>query len=134
MANKIISTNRTIEVSEIDSDYMMPPKLNVQSVVFIPGDNKFGNDEVYIVEDSPYATDPWKCFLNPDVDGKEPRMWIFNQRLRLGFVYNHGNFSEGASVIFNIGELHYSHRVTNIRVSSWTPEMKMKLSQQTAVL
>jgi len=127
MANSIITTNRTIEVSEIDSDYMMPPKTNVQSVVFIPGDNKFGNDEVYIVEDSPHDTDPIKCFLNNDVDGKESRMWIFNQRLRLGFVYN-------AMVIFFFFLLHYNHRVTNVRIGVWTPEMKMKLSQQTAVL
>jgi len=120
------TTNRTIEVSVINEDYMMPSNLNVQSVVFIPGDNKFGNDEVYIVENSQYATDPTKCFLNNEVGRKEPRVWIFNQRLRLGFVYNNGNFSVGAKVIFNIGELHFNN-------DSFSTQMKIKLNAEDEV-
>ena len=134
MANTIITTNRTIEVSVIDSDYMMPPKLNVQSVVFIPGPNIKWTDCVYIIESSPFTTDPIKCFLDSSIDGVEPRFWIFNQRSRLGFIFANGIFSTGSKVIFNIGELHYSSRITNVRINAWTPEMKMKLNQQTAII
>ena len=131
----IIATNRTIEVSEINADYMMDPLLNVQSVVLIPGPSIKWTDQVYIVEDSPYEDDPIKCFLDSSITGYEPRMWIFNQRLRLGFVFADGIFSTGSKVIFNIGELTYSHRRVNYtRCNCWTPEMKMKLSQQTAVI
>ena len=132
MANTVKTTNRTIEVSAIDEDYFMPFKLNVQSVVFIPGPDIKWTDEVYIVENNWQF--PVKCFLDSGIDGLEPRMWIFNQRLSLGFFFADGIFSTNSKVIFNIGELHYSHRVTNVRIGSWTPEMKMKLSQQTAIL
>ena len=37
MANTIKNTGRTIEISDIDSDYIMDPEINVESVVFIPG-------------------------------------------------------------------------------------------------
>lgn len=101
MSNTIKTTNRTIEVSSIDSDYMMEMEINVQSVVFIPG---APDDKVDIVESSVETTDPTKVLLISG-DG-EPRGWIFNQRLRLGFVFANGTFSQGAKVIFNIGELH----------------------------
>ena len=101
MANTIKTTNRTIEVSVIDSDYMMDTEINVQSVVFIPG---AADDSVDIVESSGETADPVKVRLI-SADG-EPQGWIFNQRLRLGFVVANGTFSEGSKVIFNIGELH----------------------------
>ena len=103
MANTEKETNRTIEISDIDSDYMMDQKLNVQSVVFIPG---AASDAVYIVENSEETTDPVKVLLASG-DG-EPRGWYFgNQRLQLGFVFASGTFSQGAMVIFNIGERGY---------------------------
>jgi len=105
MANTVKTTNRTIEVSAIDEDYMMPINLNVQSVVFIPGIAfKFpGTGCVDIVESSIYATDPVKVKLMSTDD--EPRYWIFNQRLQLGFVFANGVFETGSKVIFNIGEI-----------------------------
>ena len=127
----IIITNRTIEISEINADYMMPFKLNVQSVVFIPGPNIKVTDYVYIVENN--ALYPVKCLLTSSIDGIEPRGWIFNQRLSLGFIFVNGVFSTGSVVIFNIGEPHYNREKTNVRVNTWSPEMKMKLSQQTAI-
>ena len=100
MANTIKTTNRTIEVSAIDEDYMMDQEINVQSVVFLPGAT---DDVVDIVENSIEATDPTKVQLLSG-DG-EPRGWILNQRLQLGFVFATGTFSAGSKVIFNIGEL-----------------------------
>ena len=100
MANTIKTTNRTIEVSAIDEDYMMATHLNVQSVVFLPGQ---ANDIVYIIESSVEAIDPVKVALVSG-DG-EPRGWILNQRLRLGFTFALGTFTAGSKVIFNIGEL-----------------------------
>ena len=103
MANTIKTTNRTIEVSAIDSDYMMDQELNVQSVVFIPG---AADDEVSIVENSEEAVDPTKILLVSG-DG-EPRGWFLgNQRLQLGFVFASGKFTAGSKVIFNIGERGY---------------------------
>lgn len=104
MANTVKKTNRTIEVSAIDSDYMMDMGLNVQSVVFLPG---AAADEVYIIEDSIETTDPIKVLLESG-DG-EPRGWLLGggQRLRLGFVFANGTFSQGSIVIFNIGERGY---------------------------
>lgn len=99
MANTVKETNRTIEVSSIDSDYEMDTGLNVESVVFIPGAS---SDVVDIVESSDEAVDPVKVQLKSG-DG-EPRGWLFNQRLRLGFVFANGTFTAGAKVIFNIGE------------------------------
>lgn len=100
MANTIITTNRTIEVSDIDENYMMDQEINVQSVVFLPGAS---SDVVDIVENSVHDSDPVKVRLLCG-DG-EPRGWIFNQRLQLGFVFGDGTFTQGAVVIFNIGEL-----------------------------
>jgi len=100
MSNTIKTTNRTIEVSEIDEDYMMNQEINVQSVVFLPG---AASDYVEIVENSGYDADPVKVKLLCG-DG-EPRGWILNQRLQLGFVFANGTFTQGAIVIFNIGEL-----------------------------
>jgi len=100
MANTIKITNRTIEISAIDEDYMMPQNINVQSVVFLPGAI---NDSVDIVENSIHATNPIKVRLVSG-DG-EPRGLILNQRLQLGFVFANGIFTLGAIVIFNIGEL-----------------------------
>ena len=100
MANTIKTTNRTIEVSAIDEDYMMDIGLNVESVIFIPGAT---GDVVDIIESSTYATDPVKIQLKSG-DG-EPRGWLFNQRLRLGFIFADGTFTADAKVIFNIGEI-----------------------------
>ena len=100
MSNTVKTTNRTIEVSAIDEDYMMDPGLNVESVIFIPGAS---GDVVDIVEDSVEAVDPVKIQLKSG-DG-EPRGWLFNQRLRLGFVFANGTFTANAKVIFNIGEI-----------------------------
>ena len=99
MSNTIKTTNRTIEISAIDADYMMGNEINVQSVVFIPGAS---SDKVDIIESSIEAVDPTKVLLISG-DG-EPRGWIFNQRLRLGFVFANGIFTAGSKVIFNIGE------------------------------
>ena len=100
MSNTVKTTNRTIEVSAIDADYMMGMEINVQSVVFLPG---AANDKVYIIENSIHAIDPVKVLLLSG-DG-EPRGWIFNQRLRLGFLVASGVFTATSKVIFNIGEL-----------------------------
>lgn len=100
MSNTVKATNRTIEVSAIDADYMMNPGLNVQSVVFIPGAD---DDVVDIIENSVETVDPAKVQLKSG-DG-EPRAWLFNQRLQLGFVFANGTFTAGSKVIFNIGEL-----------------------------
>jgi len=100
MANTVKVTNRTIEVSAIDSDYMMPQNINVESVVFIPG---AANDVVYITENSGETADPVKVKLISG-DG-EPRIWYSNQRLQLGFIFASGIFTQGAKVIFNIGEV-----------------------------
>jgi len=100
MANTIKTTNRTIEVSAIDADYMMPQVLNVQSVVFLPG---AASDKVYIEENSTEAVNPIKVLLESGDD--EPRGWIFNQRLQLGFTFATGTFTATSKVIFNIGEL-----------------------------
>ena len=129
----IKTTNRTIEVSEINADYMMPLKTNVQSVVFIPGIIFKGDNYVYIIENSIHAVNPVKAFLQSTITQTEPRMWIFNQRLQLGFTYLNGVFDIGAKVIFNIGELHFNRRTTNVRINVWSPEMKMKISQETAI-
>jgi hypothetical protein len=99
------TTNRTIEVSLIDSSYMMPIKLNVQSVIFIPANSKSFN-YVYIIENSIEVIDPVKVLLESS-DG-EPRGWLSsNQRLQLGFIYENGSFEEESKVIFNIGERGY---------------------------
>jgi len=100
MANTVKTTNRTIEVSSIDEDYMMPQEINVQSVVFLPG---AAADKVYIIENSIHAVNPVKVLLQCGDD--EPRGWIFNQRLQLGFTYANGIFTATSKVIFNIGEL-----------------------------
>jgi len=100
MSNTIVTTNRTIEISAIDADYMMPQELNVQSVVFLPGG---AADKVYIEENSIETTNPIKVLLESGDD--EPRGWIFNQRLQLGFTFATGIFTATSKVIFNIGEL-----------------------------
>lgn len=100
MANTVKTTNRTIEVSAIDENYMMDNGIDVDSVVFIPG---AADDVVDIVESSVETTDPVKVQLKSG-DG-EPRGWLFKQRLRLGFVFANGTFSGGSKVIFNIGEI-----------------------------
>jgi hypothetical protein len=103
MSNTVIETNRTIEISAIDENYMMDVGINVDSVVFLPG---AADDEVYIIESSIETTDPVKVLLQSG-DG-EPRGWTFgNQRLRLGFTFANGTFSQGSIVIFNIGERGY---------------------------
>ena len=100
MSNTIKITNRTIEVSAIDEDYMMGTGINVQSVVFLPG---AAADLVYIVENSAETTNPVKVLL--ESGDNEPRGWSFgNQRLQLGFVFADGVFTATSKVIFNIGE------------------------------
>jgi len=100
MANTIITTNRTIEISDIDSDYMMDIGINVESVIFLPGAE---NNSVDIVEERDGGANPLKVRLISG-DG-EPRVWYTNQRLRLGFVFADGVFAATAVVIFNIGSL-----------------------------
>ena len=103
MDNTVKETNRTIEVSAIDENYMMDVGINVDSVVFLPG---AANDKVYIIENSIETTDPVKVLFQSG-DG-EPRGWTFgNQRLQLGFIFANGTFSQGSIVIFNIGERGY---------------------------
>jgi len=126
----IIATNRTIEVSLIDEDYMMPLKTNVQSVVFIPGISLKVPNSVTIIENSPHVVNPVKIILSNLVNGHEVRQWIFNQRLQLGFVFADCDLDQWCRVIFNIGELHYSNRVTNVRISSMNTQMKMKLKAE----
>jgi len=101
MANTIKTTSRTIEVSAIDSDFIMPPELIVESVVLIPG--ALG-DKVEIREylAGNVITSPAKTFLSSG-DG-EPRVQYFRQRVRLCFEFASGIFTAGAKVIFNIGE------------------------------
>ena len=126
MANTVKTTNRTIEIAVKDADYMMPTKLNVQSVVFIPGTIFKGDNYVYIIESSIHAVDPVKAFLTSTIIQTEPRAWIFNQRLRLGFVFLDGVFDIGAKVIFNIGEIHNYNNAINM-------EMRLKLSAEVAI-
>ncbi len=100
MANTVKETNRTIEVSAIDENYMMDQNINVESVLFIPG---AAADVVDIIENSIETTDPVKVRLQ-SIDG-EPRVWYTYQRLQLGFTFANGTFTAGAKVIFNIGEI-----------------------------
>ena len=100
MANTIITTNRTIEVSAIDEDYFIGSTTNVESVVFITG---AADDYVDIVENNIDGDDPIKVRLLSG-DG-EPRVWYSYQRLQIGFIFANGIFTAGATVIFNIGEL-----------------------------
>ena len=118
-------TNRTIEVSEIDEDYMMPAKLNVQSVVLIPGTVLKDDSMVPIIENSPDS--PVKVLLTSTISTYESRCWQLNQRLQLGFVYLDSVFNTGAKVIFNIGELHSGNDSVSTR-------MTMKLNAEDAVL
>lgn len=100
MANTIKSTGRTIEISAIDSDYIMNPEVNVESVVFLPGAVA---DSIEIREyTGDVTTSPAKTLLVSG-DG-EPRTQYFRQRLRLCFEFASGTFTAGAKVIFNIGE------------------------------
>ena len=100
MANSLNKTDRTIEISSIDSDFIMDPEINVESVVLIPGAQ---NDEVEIREyTGDVTTSPTKTFLVSG-DG-EPRTQYFRQRLRLCFEFASATFTAGAKVIFNIGE------------------------------
>ena len=131
MSNTVVTTNRTIEVSGIDSDYMMPIKTNVESVVFIPGINFKAVNYVDIIENT---MSPVKVKLIDSVNGTEARTWMFNQRLQLGFVFADCYLDAWCKVIFNIGELHYSNRVTNVRVSSFNTRMLMKLKAGDAVI
>lgn len=127
MSNTIKATNRTVEISKIDSDYMMPTKLNVQSVVFISGAAFKTTDFVYIVENSVHALNPIKALLTSSIGQAEARAWILNQRLQLGFVFLDGVFNTGSMVIFNLGEIHYGNDVIST-------QMKMQLSAEDPVL
>ena len=123
MANTIKETNRTIEISAIDSDYMMDQKINVQSVVFIPGVKAQDSNYVDIIEFGSLV----KVKLISSIGQVESRAWIFNQRLQLGFIFANCVFTTGAKVIFNIGELHYGN-------DAITTRMKMKLKAEDVVL
>jgi len=127
MANTITVTNRTIEISGIDSDYMMDQVINVQSVVFIPGISLKTPNYVNIIENSLHTTNPVKIKLINLVGGKEARACIFNQRLQLGFVFANCNLDAWCKVIFNIGEIKFGNDVI-------TTQMKMKLSAEDIVL
>lgn len=98
MANTVKLTNRTIEVSAIDEDYMMNQGFNVHSVVFIPG---AVDDVVDIIENSAETVNPVKVRLQSG--DNEPRGWQLNERLQLGFVFANGTFTAGSKVIFNVG-------------------------------
>jgi len=102
MANTIKTTSRTIEISEIDSDYILPPELNIESVVFIPGAS---GDKIEIREyiNSDVTLSPIKSLLVSG-DGEPRIQYFFRQRLRLCFEFASGIFTAGAKVIFNIGE------------------------------
>jgi len=102
MANTIKQSNRTIEISEIDSNYIMGREINVESVVFIPGAT---DDQIEIREYiEEITTAPVKTFFISG-DG-EPRVQYFNQRIRLCFEFGAASttLSIGAKIIFNIGE------------------------------
>lgn len=102
MANTIVTTKRTIEISNIDSNYMMSNSENIWSVVFYSGT---AADKVFIIESDGTYT-PLKCFLQISAD--EPREhYFFGQRMRLGFVFADGTFAATAKVVFNIGERGY---------------------------
>ena len=126
MPNTIKITNRTIEISAIDSDYTMSTKLNVQSVVFIPGTGKQAANFVDIIQESG-TDDPVKIKLISSIGEVESRAWIFNQRLQLGFVFANGVFGLGSKVIFNLGEIHPGNDAINTR-------MLMKLNAEDVVL
>jgi len=100
MANTIKTTNRTIEISSIDSDYAMPVETNVESVVFIPG---APHDSIEIREYTGDVTVSLGATLLQSRDG-EPRIHYFRQRIRLCFEFASGTFTAGAKIIFNIGE------------------------------
>lgn len=100
MANSINSTSRTIEISSIDSDYIMDPEINVESVVFIPGAT---DDEVEIREYTGDVTTSLAKTLLLSGDG-EPRTQYFRQRVRLCFEFASATLTAGARIIFNIGE------------------------------
>ena len=118
-------TNRTIEVSEINADYMMDTKINVQSVVLIPGVYFKFDSFIDIIENN--SDGAVKARLISSIGNVEPRVWVFNQRLQLGFVYADCAFNVGAKVFFNIGELHHGN-------DAWSTHMKMKLKAEDAVL
>jgi hypothetical protein len=96
-------TNRTIEISDIDEDYLMPQEINVDSVVLIPATNPFGYSFVDIYENSEYISNPVKVQLYSGDD--EPRVWYTYQRLQLGFHFKTSFLTAGSKVIFNIGEV-----------------------------
>ena len=98
----INATNRTIDISAIDADYIMDPEVNVESVVLIPGAD---DDQVEIREyTGAVGTSPVKTLLQSG-DG-EPRTMYFRQRVRLCFEFGDvtTKLSASSRVIFNIGE------------------------------
>jgi hypothetical protein len=102
MANTIKTTNRTIEITEIDEDYIMGPETSVESVVFIPG---AAADQIEIREyTGDVATSPVKGLLKSG--DAEPRIQYFRQRVRLCFDFSAvtTTLTAGMKVIFNIGE------------------------------
>lgn len=130
MANTIKVTNRIIEISDIDSDYMMSQELNVQSVILIPGIYFLKQiSYVYIVENSSYDSDPVKVKLISSIGFTEPRVWLFNQRLQLGFVYADCHFNPRAKVIFNLRPEIKKEDKGNFGLST-----KMKLKAEDAIL
>jgi len=100
MANTINKTNRTVEISSIDSDYIMDPHTLVESVVLIPGAS---GDKIEIREyTGNVTTSPAKTFLHSG-DG-EPRTQYFSERIRLCFEFASGVLTAGAKIIFNINQ------------------------------
>jgi hypothetical protein len=99
MANTITTTNRTIEITDVDADYVMTDSLPVWSVCLM-GD---ANDAVFILEG---AAGPRKCHLKIAAD--EPREHYFGgQNLKLAFTFADGTFSANAFLCINLGERGY---------------------------
>ena len=100
MANTIKTTNRTIEISNIDSDYTMSPHTYVESVVLIPGAS---GDKIEIREYiGDVTTSPAKTLLYSG-DG-EPRTQYFSERIILCFEFASGVLTAGAKIIFNVNQ------------------------------
>jgi hypothetical protein len=102
MANTIVVTNRTIEITAMDEDYIMEPEISVESVVFIPG---AADDQFEIREyTGDVATSPVKgLFMSGD---GEPRIQYFRQRVRLCFDFDAltTTHTAGMKIIINTGE------------------------------
>lgn len=99
MANTITTTAKTIEITDVDANYMMTESKPIWSISLM-GD---ANDAVFVIEE---AGGPRKCHLKIAAD--ESREHYFGgQRMRLGFTFADGTFSANAFVCINIGDRGY---------------------------